>query len=163
MERLGQCCLGLLTMSFVLWVLLAACCILAAKFAGQQTLAQKLIAAWAMRKTTSCNLNLFGWETSPPTERLTRARHVQNAPSCQFLDFSKRALLTFSFVISEDFCFFLDFLSDGSIFSTFVGWLKKTLRSLRKAMKTQKSSLISKEKVNKVVLRIFAFSSRLPW
>ena len=36
------------------------------------------------------------------------------------------SLLTFSFLISEDFCFVLDFPSDRSIFSTFVGGYKNT-------------------------------------
>ena len=62
-------------------------------------------------------------------------------------------LLTFSLLISEDFWLFLDFPSDRSIFSTVVGG-RKTLRSLRKERKTQKSSLTSREKVHKV---------RKPW
>ena len=39
---------------------------------------------------------------------------------------ARQTLLTFSLLISEDFCFFLDFPSDRSTFSTFVGGYENT-------------------------------------
>ena len=65
------------------------------------------------------------------------------------------ALLTFSLLISEDFWVFLSFLSDRSVLYLPTNVLK-ALRSLGKSRRRQKPSqkplLISKEKVNKVVL-----------
>ena len=58
-------------------------------------------------------------------------------------------LLTFSLLISEDFWVFLSFLSERNVLITSDNVLK-ILRSLGKERKTQKSSLISKEKVHKV-------------
>ena len=55
-------------------------------------------------------------------------------------------LITFSLLIGEDFWLSLDFRSDRSIFSTFVGACKNTAIAEKRI---QKSSLISKERVNK--------------
>ena len=60
------------------------------------------------------------------------------------------SLLTFSLLISEDLWLFLIFPAIA-VFSAHLSEGAKTLRSLRKERKTQKSSLISKEKVNKGV------------
>ena len=60
------------------------------------------------------------------------------------------ALLTFSLLISADFWVFLSFPSDRSIFGTFFGGYENTAIA-EKREETQKSSLISKEKVNNVV------------
>ena len=58
-------------------------------------------------------------------------------------------LLTVSFLISEDFGLSLEIPSDRSIFSTFVGGCNKHTAVAEKDRKTQKPTLIGKEKVNK--------------
>ena len=60
-------------------------------------------------------------------------------------------LVNLSLLISEDFWLFLDSSSDRSISSTFVGGSKNCERRERK---TQKSLLIGKEMVKKVVLKV---------
>ena len=89
---------------------------------------------------------------SPPkrdSRESGNSRESANRANPAFLSTLHTTFLIFSLLISEDFWVFLSFPSDRSIFSTFVGRIK-TLRSLRKERRTQKSSLISKEKVNKV-------------
>ena len=57
-------------------------------------------------------------------------------------------MLAFSLLTIEDFCFFLIFPAIA-VFSAHLSEGIKTLQSMRKERKTQKPSLISKEKVNK--------------
>ena len=65
--------------------------------------------------------------------------------------FGLQALLTFSLLISEDLWpFSLDFPSDRNTFNTFAGGYKRT-EIAEKREKPQKSSPISKERINKVV------------
>ena len=66
-----------------------------------------------------------------------------------FLDFVN-SLLTFSSLISEDFWVFLSFLCDRSVLLT-SGKCAENTAIARKGEEVQKSSLTSKEKVNKVL------------
>ena len=73
------------------------------------------------------------------------------------------SFLTFSLLISEDFWLFLDLLQQWlSALSAHLSEGTKKLRSLRKERKTQTSSLIGKEQVNKVWMRVIACQSLLP-
>ena len=66
------------------------------------------------------------------------------------------SLLTFSLLTTEDFWLFPDYFWRSQYFHSAHLWEDiKPLRSLRKESKTQKSSLITKEKVNKVFSKSF--------
>ena len=65
---------------------------------------------------------------------------------------------TFSLVISEDFWFVLDFSRRSQYFQLVCPRVIQTLRLPRKERKTQKSSLISKEKFNMEELLEFSWS-----
>ena len=60
-------------------------------------------------------------------------------------------VLTFSLLTSEDLRVFLSFLSDRSVFVPSDECAENTAIALRKSRKSQKSSRISKEEVNKVL------------
>ena len=59
-------------------------------------------------------------------------------------------MLTLSLLISEDFCVFLSCLSDHSVFIPSDKYAENTASAVVKSRKSPKSSLISKEKVNRV-------------
>ena len=85
-------------------------------------------------------------------------RNACDSDSCCSLACGKGALgsgillLTLSLLISEDFWLSLDLPSDCAVFSAHLSEGIKTLRSLRRERKTQKSSPVSEERVNKILL-----------
>ena len=85
-----------------------------------------------------------------PTEGLNSQKNGVHQPiHGRHVDRPLLSLLAFFLLISEDFCFFLILLAIA-VFSAHLSEGLKTLRSLRKESKTQKSSRGTKEKVNNV-------------
>ena len=85
--------------------------------------------------------------THDPTHRMTHCGTHQNPID---RDIWKWPLLTFSLLVSEDFWVVLSLLSDRNIFVAPSDNCAENTAIARKERTTQKSSLISKEKVNKV-------------
>ena len=91
--------------------------------------------------------------------RGTKSNAIQNGGILQYKwevhchDYLRSILSTFSLLISEDFWVSLSFVSDRSVFAPSDKCAESTaITGKREGCHTQKSSLISKEKVNKVVV-----------